>query len=290
MGGRGTASGLTGASAPAPQPAAPAPAPVPQPAPQAQTGGLTSDTGVQDMDDRTLTGLIQRALIATITRDGRQDTPAQRIADALGLSANKPESVRQEALASSRGGTYDSGTLYRTVNDVRDRYTGAVTATARQLAHDLTDSTDYGLNFGGGRAFGTGLYFAGTGSRDGRGAGARESEGYGHTNPYMMEARLKPTARIATNGDVYGTTGQSWAKAHVGALRKLGIRVDASGGIHHAGFNGSGDDMTTTVAMLMGYDGYREDSTSRPYYTIWNRGALQVARGNKYGRGSNGTL
>lgn len=264
--------------APAAQPAA-APAPAP-----ARTSGLVSDTGVQDMDDATLTALIQQAQSAAAPTDGRDDTLAQRIADALGISANQPESVRQEALAQYRGQTYEQGTLYRTVND------GNITA--RQIAHSLTDSTDnYALNYRGGRVWGTGLYFAGTGHNGYGNAGSRESAGYGWTNPYTIEARLKPTARIATLSDLTGPKGRAWMRAHSATLNKLGISTYSHGGISSRYINGmTDDDATTTLAMLMGYDGFRNDDTSTPYYTIWNRGALQVARGNKYDRASRGQL
>ena len=263
------------APAAAAQQAAPAPA---------RTSGLVSDTGIQDMDDAALTSLIQQAQSAAAPTDRRDDTLAQRIADALGISANQPESVRQEALAQYRGQTYEQGTLYRTVND------GAIPA--RQIAHDLTDATDsYGLNYGGGRVWGTGLYFAGTGHNGYGNAGARESAGYGWTNPYTIEARLKPTARIATLSDLTGPKGRAWMKAHAATLNKLGIGVYSHGGISSRYINGmTDDDATTTLAMLMGYDGFRNGDTSSPYYTIWNRGALQVARGNKYDRASRGQL
>lgn len=266
------------AVAPAAQAAAPQAAPTPAP----QTSGLTSDTGVQDMDDATLTALITRALSASITSDGRQNTPAQRIADALGLSANKPESVRQEALAQYRGQTYEQGTIYRTVN------AGHGSKTAQQIAHELTDSTDYGLNFGGGRCWGTGLYFAGTGPRAStRNYGAIESAvGYGYGNAYTIEAHIKPTARIATASTFSTTAAKNWAKAHTQALARLNLRVNASGNIINNSRNMSSEDVQTTVAMLMGYDGFRNGDTSTPYYTIWNRAALQVARGNKYARAS----
>lgn len=268
----------------APRAATPqATAPAPAPAAQAQTGRLVSDTGVQDMDDATMMALIQRAQNAPRSTDGRDDTVAQRIADLLGLSANRPESVRQEELAQYRSGTYDQGTLYRTVND------GAITA--RQIAHDLTDSDSYGMNYGGGRVWGTGLYFAGTGHNGGRGAGARESSGYGWTNPYTIEARLSPTARIATLDDLTGARGLAWIRSHASTLSRLGISVNHRGGISSRYINGMTDsDATTTLAMLMGYDGFRNDDTLTPYYTIWNRGALQVARGNKYDRASRGQL
>lgn len=267
--------------APVQQAAAPAPAP----AAQAQTGRLTSDTGIQNMDDATMMALIQRAQSAPGPTDNRDDTMAQRIADLLGLSANRPESVRQEELAQYRSGTYDQGTLYRTVNDGRSGIT------ARQIAHDLTDSTSYGMNYGGGRVWGTGLYFAGTGHNGGRGAGARESSGYGWTNPYTVEARLSPTARIATLSDLTGAAGKAWVRSHASTLTRLGISINRYGGISSRYINGmTDDDATTTLAMLMGYDGFRNGDTSTPYYTIWNRGALQVARGNKYDRASRGQL
>lgn len=261
--------------------AAPAAAPA---AAQQAASGLVSDTGIQDMDDATLTALIQRAQSAPRPTDRRDDTMAQRIADALGISANQPESVRQEALAQYRGQHYEQGTLYRTVND------GAITA--RQIAHDLTDATgSYGLNYGGGRVWGTGLYFAGTGHNGYGNAGSRESAGYGWTNPYTIEARLKPTARIARLSDLTGPKGQAWMRAHSATLNKLGISTYSRGGISSRYINGmTDDDATTTLAMLMGYDGFRNDDTSTPYYTIWNRGALQVARGNKYDRASRGQL
>lgn len=270
------------AAAPAAQAAAPAAAPA---AAQQATSRLVSDTGVQNMDDATLTALITSALRASITQDGRQDTPAQRIADALGITQNVPESVPQEALAQYRNGTYENGTIYRTVKDIRRG------KTARQLAHELTSSTDYGLNFGGGRAWGTGLYFAGTGSRGSRGAGAYESwcYGSGSATSYMMEARIKPTARIATFADLNTAKARSWALAHKGALTKLGLQVTPTGDVNGNWRMGS-DDVNTTVAMLMGYDGFRNGDSNTPYYAIWNRGALQVARGNKYDRAGNRTL
>ena len=273
------------AAAPAAQVVAPAAAPAQQAAPApARASGLVSDTGIQDMDDATLTALIQRAQNAPGPADNRDDTMAQRIADALGITANQPESVRQEALAQYRGQHYEQGTLYRTVND------GAITA--RQIAHDLTDATDsYGLNYGGGRVWGTGLYFAGTGHNGYGNAGSRESAGYGWTNPYTIEARLKPTERIATLRDLTGPKGQAWMKSHATTLTKLGIGVDRHGYITSRYIRGmTDDDATTTLAMLMGYDGFRNDDTSTPYYTIWNRGAMQVARGNKYDRASRGQL
>ena len=92
---RAARAGGLGAGAAATAPAAAAqPAAAPTPA---RVSGLVSDTGVQNMDDATMTALIQRAQSASITRDGRQDTIAQRIADALGITQNVPESVPQEA-------------------------------------------------------------------------------------------------------------------------------------------------------------------------------------------------
>ena len=302
MGGRGTASGLSsgGASGSLPslnaltQQAQPEPAPAQQPAPQpapaaAAASGLVSDTGVQDMDDATLTALIARAMSAPhqwATHDGRVDTPAQRIADALGLSARQPESVPQEALAQYRGGTYEQGTIYRTINDASGG------KTARQLAHELTTSSDIGLNFGGGRAYGTGLYFAGTGHTGGRNAGANESAQYGQTasTSYTIEARIKPGARIATAADLSSRKAQKWALAHKGALRRLGLSVSSSGLVSQGTSTMRAADIQTTLAMLMGYDGFRNGYTDTPYYTIWNRGCLQVARGNKYGRADRGRL
>lgn len=285
MGGRGTASGLTGGSAAPDQAAAPpVQQPTPQPAPQPQTSRLVSDTGVQDMDDAALTALIRRALRNQVTPDGRDGTYAQKIADALGISKNAPESVSQEALGQYRNGTYEGGTLYRTIN-------GGNGKTARQIAHEFTSSTDsYGWNYGGGRVWGVGLYFAGTGKSGSRGAGAYESSLYGARGgiSYTLEARLKPTARIATIQDITGSSGKAWAKARSSALSRIGVRVDASGNIHPS--SGSRNDMLTTVAMLMGYDGFRNEDTRTPYFTIFNRGALQVARGNKYDRARNKTL
>lgn len=241
--------------------------------------------GIASMDDATLTAMVTRALRASITRDGRQDTPAQHIADALGFSANRPESVSQEALAAHRGRKYEDGTIYRTVHDAAGKQ-------ARQIAHELTSAHDYGLNFGGGRAYGTGLYFAGTGARGTGNSGARDSYWYGRgqANAYMMEARIKPNAQIAKYGFMGTAKTKKWALSHRGALQAVGLTVSASGAIGHRGFNGSIDDVYTTVAMMMGYDGYRNENTSTPYYTIWNRGALQVARGNKYSRAGNGQL
>lgn len=241
--------------------------------------------GIDRMDDATLTAAITRALQSRITSDGRQDTPAQHIADALGFTANKPESVPQEALAQYRGQHYEDGTIYRTVPDGKGK-------TARQIAHELTSSDDYGLNFGGGRAYGTGLYFAGSGSRSIGNAGARDSYWYGRgqSNAYMMEAHIKPTARIANSGFMSTAATKKWALAHTSALRKIGLTVASNGLIRNNNPGMSSDDMRTTVAMLMGYDGYRNGDTTTPYYTIWNRGALQVARGNKYSRAGNGSL
>lgn len=241
--------------------------------------------GIDRMDDATLTAAITRAMRAGITRDGRQDTPAQHIADALGFSANRPDSVSQEALAQYRGQKYEDGTIYRTVY-------GANGKDGRQIAHELTSSNDYGLNFGGGRVYGTGLYFAGTGARGNGNAGARDSYWYGRgrSDAYMMEARIRSTAKIATSGFMARVATKTWAKAHKGALNRLGFSVSSTGTITKGSFSGSADDMRTTVAMLMGYDGYRNENQSVPYYTIWNRGALQVARGNKYARAGSGSL
>lgn len=280
---RGNRSGIT----PAINTAAPAPAPQPTPPQPVQTSGLVSDTGVQNMDDATLTALFQRAMAASITRDGRQDTPAQRIADALGISANKPESVPQEALAQYRSQTYNNGTLYRTVDDAGGGLSG------RQIAHDLTDSTDYGLNFGGGRVYGVGLYFAGRGSHDSTSA-ANHSSRYGggsRWGSYTIEAHLKPTARIATDGDLSGAKARSWALAHKRALNAAGFHVTNVGVVGARRSSGMSDnDVKTTVAMLMGYDGYHNGRSNVPYYTIFNRGALQVARGNKYDRADRGSI
>lgn len=284
----------TRAGAPAPRsaavPQAAAAAPVVQaaaaPAPQPRTGGLTSDTGVQDMDDATLASFLDAARRRSVTADGRQNTIAQRIADALGLSANKPESVPQEALAQHRSQVGDAGTLYRTVDDVTGGPTG------RQIAHDLTDSTDYGLNFGGGRVWGTGLYFAGKGRLDSRSAASHSSSyGYGpRYGSYTIEAHLKPTAKIARDSDLTGAKARNWAKSHTTALRRIGLGVDASGNVHDNNGSWSRVDIHTTVAMLMGYDGYSNDRAYTPYYTIWNRGVLQVARGNKYSRADSGQI
>lgn len=271
-------------AAPAAQAAAPAAAPA---AAQQAASRLVSDTGVQNMDDATLTALITRALRASITRDGRQDTPAQRIADALGITQNVPESVPQEALAQYRGKVYEQGTIYRTVNNAGGK-------TGRQIAHDLTSSSDYGLNFGGGRCWGCGLYFAGSGpNASTSNYGAVDSSNYGSSarGAYTMEARFKSTAKVATVSDVTGPAGRAWAKKHVGALRKMGLGVTASGSVTSWGTRSmSSDDMHTTLALLMGYDAYRGGTTTVPYYTIFNRGALQVARGNKYDRASNWDL
>lgn len=271
-------------AAPAAQTAAPAAAPA---AAQQATSRLVSDTGVQDMDDAALTALITRAMNATITPDGRQDTPAQRIADALGITQNVPESVPQEALAQYRGKVYEQGTIYRTVNNAGGK-------TGRQIAHDLTSSSDYGLNFGGGRCWGCGLYFAGSGpNAPNSNYGAVDSSNYGSSarGAYTMEARFKSTAKVATVSDVTGPAGRAWAKKHAGALRKMGLSVTASGSVTSRSTRSmSSDDMHTTLALLMGYDAYRGGTTTVPYYTIFNRGALQVARGNKYDRASNWDL
>lgn len=267
--------------APAAQAAAPAAAPA---AAQQAASRLVSDTGVQDMDDATLTALFQRARSAPRAADGRDDTMAQRIADALGITQNRPESVRQEAFAQYRSQSGENGLMYRTVND------GA--ATARQIAHDLTTSTgNYGWNYGGGRAYGTGLYFAAQGPASTPGEAAFHSAGsYGWNNPYTIEARLKPTARIATDADLHSAAGRTWAKAHVGALRSIGLRVDTSGNVHDASGSWRPADIDTTLAMLRGYDGYKENSSTSVYHTIFNLGALQVARGNKYDRANRGQL
>lgn len=245
-----------------------------------------SDTGVQNMDDTALTALIRRAISAPNATDGRDDTIAQRIADALGITQNVPESVRQEALAGYRGASGDTGLLYRTVNDARDG-----SKTARQIAHELTDHADsYGWNYGGGRVYGTGLYFVGTGPGSSPGESAQHSAGnYGWNNPYTIEARLKPTARIATDGDLTSTTARQWALSHKRALANAGIRVDASGYTHAMGSTRDSD-VPTTVALLMGYDGYKESDRRNVYHTIFNPGVLQVARGNKFDRANRGSL
>lgn len=278
MGGRAA----TPAAAPqAAQVVAPAAQPAAAPAP-ARTSGLVSDTGVQDMDDAALTALITRAMNATITPDGRDDTVAQRIADALGITQSVPESVSQEALAQYRSQSGENGLMYRTVNDGSGK-------TARQIAHELTNHTDnYGWNYGGGRAYGTGLYFAAQGRASTPGEAAQHSAGnYGWNNPYTIEARLKPTARIATDATFRSTAAKQWALAHKTALSKVAVNVDSSGNISTRGRD---QDMRTTVAMLMGYDGYKESSSTSVYHTIFNLGALQVARGNKYDRARRGQL
>ena len=276
MGGRGTASGLASS---APQAAAPAPA---------RASGLVSDTGVQNMDDAQLTTLIQRALSAPRAADGRDNTAAQRIADALGITQNVPESVRQEALAQYRSQSGANGLMYRTVNDIPGG------KTARQIAHELTDHADnYGWNYGGGRAYGTGIYFAAQGSGSYPGEAANHSaQGYGRPgrNPYTIEARLKPTAKIATDSALSSTKAKQWALAHKGALSKIGLSVATNGLIRNNNPGMSGDDVKTTVAMLMGYDGYKESSRTSVYHTIFNLGALQVAKGNKYSRAYSGSL
>lgn len=237
------------------------------------------------MDDATLTALVQRAQRATIARDGRQDTIVQRIADILGISANQPESVSQEALAQYRGQANGAGTIYRTINDAGNK-------TGRQIAHELTSSNDYGLNFGGGRVFGCGLYFAGSGVQArGNNLGAFESSLYGSSSEgaYTIEARFKPGARIAGNWDITGPQGQAWAKSHAGALRSMGLKVDSQGNV--TGNHGtSSADVKTIMALCMGYDAYRNTDSTTPYFTVFNRGVLQVARGNKYDRAANRSL
>lgn len=266
-------------AAPAAQAAAPAAAAA---AAQQATGGLVSDTGIQDMDDATLTALIMRAHQAPMPTDSRDRTSAQMIADELGITKNVPESVPQEALAQYRGQSGANGLMYRTVNDDSSK-------TARQIAHELTNHTDnYGWNYGGGRAYGTGIYFAAQGSRSTPGeAAAHSAQAYGGRNPYTIEARLKPTARIATDATFRSTAAKQWALAHKTALSKVAVNVDSRGNIST---RGSDSDMRTTVAMLMGYDGYREDSGTSVYHTIFNLAALQVARGNKYDRAYRGQL
>ena len=273
------------AAAPAAQVVAPAAA-AQQAAPApARTSGLVSDTGVQDMDDATMTSLIQRARRAARAADGRDDTMAQRIADALGITQNLPESVPQEALAQYRSQRGANGLMYRTVNDGSGK-------TARQIAHELTNHTgNYGWNYGGGRAYGTGLYFAAQGRASTPGESAMHSAGsYGWNNPYTIEARLKPTARIATDSDLRSSTAQRWALAHKGALQSMGLRVASNGSVSSGTSGMRGQDVDTTMALLMGYDGYREDSSTSVYHTIFNLGALQVARGNKYDRARRGQL
>ena len=194
---------------------------------------------------------------------------------------------KQEALAQYRGKIYEQGTIYRTVNNAGGK-------TGRQIAHDLTSSSDYGLNFGGGRCWGCGLYFAGSGpNAPYSNYGAIDSSNYGSSarGAYTMEARFKSTAKVATVSDVTGPAGRAWAKKHAGALRKMGLSVTATGWVISRSQRGmSNDDMHTTLALLMGYDAYRGGTTTVPYYTIFNRGALQVARGNKYDRASNWDL
>lgn len=239
------------------------------------------------MDDAALTALIRQARSAPRAADGRDDTIAQRIADALGITKNVPESVGQEALAQYRSQPGENGLMYRTLYDAGSK-------TARQIAHELTDHTDnYGWNYGGGRAYGTGLYFAAQGSRSTPGESARHSAGYGagRRNPYTIEARIKPGAHIATDADFTSTAGRTWAKAHTRALKAIGLEVNARGDVTpSSSWNGTHADATTTVAMLMGYDGYKESSSTSVYHTIFNLGALQVARGNKYARANSGSL
>lgn len=232
-----------------------------------------------------MTNLIRRAINAPNAADGRDDTIAQRIADALGIAQNVPESVSQEALAQYRSQSGDTGLLYRTVNDTSSG------KTARQIAHELTDHTDsYGWNYGGGRVHGTGLYFVGTGPGSSPGESAAHSAGnYGWNNPYTIEARLKPSARIATDADLRSRTAKQWALNHKRALANAGIRVDASGNTHATGSTRTAD-VQTTVAMLMGYDGYKESDTRAVYHVVFNLGALQVARGNKFDRANRGSL
>lgn len=267
-------------------PTATAAAPVQQAAPQ-RASGLVSDTGVQDMDDATLTSLVMRAMSATITRDGRDDTIGQRIADALGISQNRPELVSQEALAQYRSQSGANGLMYRTVNDIPGK-------TARDIAHEMTTSTgDIGLNYAGGRAIGIGLYFAAQTPTSSPGRAAEHSAvwyGIGAGNSYTIEARLKPTARIATRNTIEGPQGRQWALAHQGTLRGMGLRVASNGTVHEtSSWQGSTADMRTTLAMLMGYDGYNSEN-SNGYHTIFNLGALRVAKGNKYTRAWNGSL
>lgn len=240
------------------------------------------------MDDATLTALIRQARSAPRAADGRDDTIAQRIADALGITKNVPESVGQEALAQYRSQRGENGLMYRTLYDAGGK-------TARQIAHELTDHADnYGWNYGGGRAYGTGLYFAAQGPRSTPGESARHSAGYGagRRNPYTIEARIKPGARIATDADLKGNAAtQRWALAHKGALKQIGLQVNPSGLVTRtAAFKGTREDADTTLALLMGYDGYKESSSTSVYHTIFNLGALQVARGNKYARAKSGSL
>ena len=130
----------------------------------------------------------------------------------------------------------------------------------------------------------------GTGRNSSPGESARHSaEGYGRPgrNPYTIETRLKPTARIATDSDLTSAAAKRWALAHKNALSKVAVDVHSDGSIST---RGSVSDMNTTVAMLMGYDGYHESDSSNTYHTIFNLGALQVARGNKYDRAVRGQL
>ena len=280
MSNNGSRSGVT----PAIDTTAQAPQPAPAPAAQAASR-LVSDTGVQDMDDATMTALIRRAISAPTAADGRDDTMAQRIADALGISQNRPEMVDDDDLAQYRSGTYDAGTLYRTVNNVPGK-------TAQQMVQEMTTgSGSYGYNYGGGRAYGVGVYFAGKGSRD-RDSGAEHSAsnyGYPGRSPYTVEAVVKQGAKIATNADLQGAKAKAWSLAHRGALAKAGLRVDASGNTHPTGSMRQ-EDGYSIKAMLMGYDGYHEPASSIPYYTVFNLGALRMARGNKYRAAVSGQL
>ena len=303
MGKRGSTSGLSTQPQPF-NPLQPAPQPQPQPAapepeeeavtPQPQAGGLVSATGIQNMDDATLNALVQQALAAPMVNDGRHDTVAQRIADALGITAGVPTSVPQEAFAADRAKSGANGLMYRTVNDQHDRNTGALVKTAQQIAHDLTTHTgSYGLNYGGGRAYGVGLYFAAQGSADSAGAAAYHSSGYGNPgqNPYTIEARFKPGARVATATTVSNAKAKAWAKSHVTALRSMGIHVNPDGSTTpRRSSSMSTADMRTTIALCMGYDAFREDSKHSTYHAIFNPGALEVSRGNKYGRARYGQL
>lgn len=294
MGGRSANSGLaatptsTGPAAPADQDQQDQ-----QTAQPAQERRLVSEV-VQNMTDAEMTAMISRAQNAPYPTDARDDTIAQRIADALGISQQTPESVSQEALAAYRGGLYENGTIYRTVED-------ADTITGPEIAHGLTsDASAYGWNYGGGRVWGTGLYFAGTGpdaSTPNRGALMSSRYG-GGPGSYTMEARFRPGARIATESDLTSAAAKAWVRAHAGTLRSLGLTVNTRTGTFKTpstwvdpsrGVYGD-EDANTVVAMLMGYDALRNISTSVPYYTVFNRGALQVARGNKYRRASTETL
>lgn len=180
---------------------------------------------------------------------------------------DKPEVVSTSTLKKLAQNAPDD-VLYRTV---KDAYVNGKTITADSVVDDIVNGDINNTAGYGGQAYGGGMYFADD---------ITDSRGYGnHRNDSRTIAVvLNKKAKIIEMEDVKGKMGADWVKKHPKVARRLGLSVNAWGGVSASvsSFNNRKtkvhEGVYTAMAMAMGYNGVKNDVGARTnYYTIFDR-------------------